>query len=131
MPASRTFSSRSLVGRAVAVGVSEQRRPFLGGVGDQFVQIPAHHRVAAGKDQDRVVAKIGNPVNQAQGFFGGEFVRVGVMHRVGPAVDAGIGAGAGHFPGDGKGRQVEIGMDHVLVVQAALGSGARVSEVMF
>ena len=28
IPASRTFSSRSVVGRAVAVGVNEQRNPF-------------------------------------------------------------------------------------------------------
>jgi hypothetical protein len=41
-------------------------------------------------------------------------------------VDAGIGTGARDFPGDGKGCQVEIGVNHVLVVQAAFGGSAVV-----
>jgi hypothetical protein len=50
--------------------------------------------------------------------------RVALVLGVGPAVDTGVSAGAGHFPGDGKGRLGEIGVHHVLVVQAALGGGA-------
>src|SRR5690242_3593413 len=42
------------------------------------------------------------------------------MLRVGAAVFAGKGAGAGDFPCDCKRRLAEIGLDHALVVKFAL-----------
>jgi hypothetical protein len=93
-----------------------------GGVRDQLEEIGPHHRIAAGEDQDRA-AERRQAVDQLPGLVGGELGGVAPVLRVGAAVHAGEGAGACDLPGDGEGRLVEVGLEHVAVVQGALGGG--------
>ena len=104
-------------------GGQRAAQALFGGVGDEIEEVPAHHGVAAGEDEDGMVAEGGQAVDEAEAFLSGKFQRMGMMLGVGAAVDARVGAGPGHFPGDGEGRFVEVRVHHAAVVVGAFGGG--------
>ena len=103
-------------------GGQRAAQALLRGIGDQFEQVAAHHRVAAGEDQDRA-AEIGQPVDQAQPFLGVQFIGIALVLGVGAAVHAGISARTRHLPGNRKRRLAEIRLQHAVVVVLAFGCG--------
>ena len=69
MPASLAFLAFD-GGQGGGGGGQRAAQAFFGGVGDQFEQVPAHHRVAAGENQDWA-AKFRQPVDQPFALLGG------------------------------------------------------------
>ena len=112
-----------------AVGREGAGQPLVVGIGHQFIDIGAHHGIAAGEDDDGV-AHLGEGVDEGLGLFGGELARIGFRVGLGAAVLAGQVTGAGHFPGDelAGGRAVLKGAHHLVAGRApgmTAGMGTR------
>ena len=86
-------------GNQCAVGRERTHESLIVSVADEFVDVLAHHRVAAGEDDQRA-SNLGKRVDKAQSLFVVQFTRVGLEMGLGAAVLAGEVARAGDFPGD-------------------------------
>ena len=82
-----------------AVRRHDAAQALVAGVGGEFIDVGAHHGIAAGEDDDGL-ADFGEGVDEGPGFRGGELARIGFGMSFGAAVLAGQVAGTGDFPGD-------------------------------
>jgi hypothetical protein len=87
------------------------------------MQIFAHHRITAGKDEDGV-AKLLDAINQTQRLLCVELIGICAVLGIGAAMNARKRAGTRHFPGNGERGLTEIRDFHALVMQVAFTGGS-------
>ena len=110
---------RQLLGDEQAAGRHDHAQPELGAVLGDIVDVLAHHRLAAGEDDDGVAEGL-DVVEEAIARLRVKLARIGPVLGRGPAVDAVQDTAPRHLPGN-KPREIFLFLRHVCGMAVAVG----------